>query len=326
MIYIFYGDNDLLIEDRLLKFGTELVYLDSNDEDFLDRFKQHLNPRLLGENPSLVLKGADKLNSRVEDIVKQLVDNHITVIFISKAKPEQLLKKLKDHKITYEVIECTQKPFKQRQGQDFIKFVKSMIAEYKLKLPPGTSELFSSVFINQPRILKQELRKLSAFKQGEMINKEEMLALIHWPPEGRVWDLTDALLERNWSKFLLFLDREIKLFFLDREIKLNKDEKIPWLIGALKTTVLNLLLVKAASESGKLQSIKLHPYYKFKLTRYCHNFSYQELLSLLKILANLDRRYKKYQLDIQNFLSEFVFQLTEEGFKLTPMQKRTVKL
>jgi len=153
-----------------------------------------------------------------------------------------------------------------------------------------------------------------------MINKEEMLALIHWPAEGRVWDLTDALLERNWSKFLFYLDREIKLN------KVNKDEDIPWLIGALKTTVLNLLLVKAASESGKLQSIKLHPYYKFKLTRHCYNFSYQELLSLLKILANLDRRYKKYQLDIQNFLSEFVFQLTEEGFKLTPTQKRTVKL
>lgn len=318
MIYILYGDNDLLIEEQLLKFEGELVFFDNNNSDFPNKFKQYLNPRLFGDNPILVIKEANRLNSFIDELVAQLVDSRLTVIFIDKTKPELLLKKFKDHKIAFKLIECTQKPFKQKR--DFIKFVDSLIAEYRLKLPPGTNELLASVFLNQPRLLKQEFRKLSAYSQGvsshsnsgrpepnggALISKEELMGLIHWPAESRVWDLTDALLERNWSKFL---------FYLRRETSLTKDLYL--VIGALKTTILNLLLVKAAVETGKLRSVKLHNFYKFRLSQHSNKFTQPELFSLLKILADLDRRYKKYQLDAQAFLSELVYQLTEAGFSL----------
>jgi DNA polymerase III delta subunit len=292
MIHILIGEDNFCIKEKIdeLKKG-EKIYISLQEKDYIDNILKYLNNRLIGEKPAIILKNFPK-NSKFnlgDSVLEALSKND--AIFVLNKKDENLIKKLKNLKIDYKIYEIPKLEFK--NIKDFEKFIEETIKKYDLKIPKTYIKTFAKIFINQPQILVQELKKISYYKKGRELTKEEIGYLIKWPGDSQIFELANCLLENKYKEFILRLQREISL-----------GTKIENILGLLNKTLIRILLLKKAKSFKDEERLGLKYGYKKILKQYTRNISEEKIKKIIKILSNIDRRYKKFLIKEEDIIFE----------------------
>jgi DNA polymerase III delta subunit len=299
MIYILIGEDNFSIKEKIdeIKKG-EKIYISLKEKDSLDTILQNLNNRLIGKRPNIILKDFPS-NSKFnlgDNILEALSKNN--AIFILNKKDEIIIKKLKNLKIDYEIYEIPKLEFKKEE--EFKEFIEDLVEKYNLKLPKTYIPTLAKIFINQPQILIQELKKLSYYKKNKEITKKEIEDLIRWPLDSRIFELSNYLLKNEYKNFILALQREITL-----------GTKIENILGLLNKTLIRIFLlkkVKSYKDEERLEKeFKMGYGYRKILKQYTKNFTEEKIKKIIKILSNIDRKYKKFLINNE----EVIFELAE---------------
>jgi len=279
MIFILVGDNYFLIKEKIDKLvKEEKVYLSFKEKDFKENFKKICNNRLFGNNICLIVKDLEKIDLS-EDFLINFKNKK--VVFIYQKKPESLIKKIKQLKIAYEIVELPNLKFK--NPKEFEEFLKGYLKENNIKLPEEFLSSLSKIFITNPTILLNELTKIKFYKQNAVITKEELLSLIKWPTDSRIFEMLDDFLNRKKADFILRLNREISI-----------GTRLEQIIGFLYKTLLRIFLLKKAKNKKDEEQLNLNYFYKQRLKNYTKQFSDEEIKKIINHLAEIDRKYKKF--------------------------------
>lgn len=299
MIYILIGEEDFLIEENLEKIGWKnKAKLSFKDKDFKFKFNQFINRRLFGEDVSLILTDLDKIDLKKE-FLQSLRDKNVALIF-KQNKPEVLIKKLKDLKIPH-IIE-TIPSLKFKKPEDFEKFLLEYLQKINLKIPQNFLKSLAQIFLHSPVVLLNELKKIRYYKTGNQLTKEELVELIRWPTDSQFFALLDSFLNKDFNNFVMRFQREILIG--------TKAESI---IGFLAKSFLRLFLAKRLTSDNRkiLDLLNISKAYQWRLKQQSKNIKEAEIKKIIQVLAEIDRKYKKFFLKDEEIIYELIKHLKE---------------
>jgi DNA polymerase III subunit delta len=155
-------------------------------------------------------------------------------------------------------------------------------------ITPEAAALLADFIGNQLRLLANELDKLATYVgDGETITAEDVRMLSAQVQEARIFDLTDAMAQRNPKRALDILHD----LLADGEPPLK-------LISTITTQVRSLLLVKELSQQGKRSSeiastIGIAPFVADKALRQVGKFTPMQLENAYRRLLATDAALKR---------------------------------
>ena len=293
MIYILIGEEDFLIKEKIesLDIDGDILVFSAKEKDLEDKLNKSINQRLFGKDEWIIIKDCDKssLNNKILNIL--LKNKNIILIF--NQKPDYLIKDLEKNKIQFQIEEIPSLSFK--KPEEFEAFLKEFIKNYNIKIPDYMLKNLSKIFLNSPNALLNELKKIKYYKEGKPITKEELIQLIKWPTDSQIFELLDDLVNKNYEDFIMRIKREILI-----------GTKIENIIAYLYKTLLRILLIKKIKykQSNILNSLNIKPAYQWRLKEYGKNLDEAEIRKMIQILADLDRKYKKFILKEEDFAYE----------------------
>ena len=303
MLYLIIGENDFLVKEKIKEITNDNYKLFSfkknKEEDFYGEILNYINRRLFDINPFfIVINDLEKLD---------LKDSFISIlkranfILLLKKKNHQLIKKLKDSKITFEIIELENLKFKSEYS--FKKFLEKYLKDKEINLPKEIIDIISKVFYQNPEYLINELKKIE-YSSSLNLKKEDIINLIKWPNDSTIFNMLDDFLEKNYSNFILRLKREVYI-----------GTKIENIIGLLFKTLLRILFLKNAKYKKNYDILNLNPYYIKKLQSYTYKFNDLEIIKMIKLLSDLDRKYKKFMIKENELIYEIAETLVTKKYE-----------
>ncbi|MBO0779065.1 MAG: DNA polymerase III subunit delta [Ktedonobacteraceae bacterium] len=172
-----------------------------------------------------------------------------------------------------------------------------------VKISPGAASLLANFIGNQLRLLANELDKLATYAgPGGTIQEDAVRLLSAQVQEARIFDLTDALAQRNQRQALNILHD----LLADGEPPLR-------LISTITTQVRSLLLVKELAQRGMrtaqiASSLGLAPFIVEKSMRQIGKFSAAQLEGTYRQLLETDTALKRSRLSPEMALDLLVVQ------------------
>jgi DNA polymerase-3 subunit delta len=160
-----------------------------------------------------------------------------------------------------------------------------------VKITPEAILLLTNLIGNNLRLLANELDKLATYVgKGATINVEDVRQLSAQVQEARIFDLTDALAQRNRKQALNILHDLLS----DGEPPLK-------LLSTITTQVRTLLLVKDLSGKGLrgaqiASTLSMAPFIVDKSLRQVHNFTPAQLEQAYRQLLATDAALKRSRL------------------------------
>lgn len=160
-----------------------------------------------------------------------------------------------------------------------------------VKITPGANSLLANFIGNQLRLLANELDKLATYVgPGGTVQEEAVRQLSAQVQEARIFDLTDALAQRNQQKALNILHG----LLADGEPPLM-------LISTITTQVRSLLLVKELAQKGMrsaqiASALGKAPFIIEKSLRQVGKFSVAQLEVIYRQLLDTDAALKRSRL------------------------------
>lgn len=184
------------------------------------------------------------------------------------------------------VIQCTLP-----KGAALETWISKRAASLGVKITPEAASMLANFIGNQLRLLANELDKLATYAgPGETIGVEDVRQLSAQVQEARVFDLTDALAQRNRKQALDLLHD----LLADGEPPLK-------LISTITSQVRSLLLVKELADDGLrisqiVSATGLAPFVAEKALRQIGKFSLSQLEGAYRQLLATDAALKRSRL------------------------------
>lgn len=244
-----------------------------------------LDNKALQENPTVC-----------EDMCKQ-DDPSITLVFVHNGKPDK-------RKKLFKILErsCTSHDCAPLTGRDLTTWIGKKIAAANLRLQPAAQRLFESMLGNNLSIIAKEIEKLTVYAGGQTLCEEDVMALTAAAAQTNVFDLVDALGQKQTAKAL-------KLF---HGLVQDKYDVIPLLamIARQVRLLMQCLSLKATYQQAWKQHISLHPFVLKKIEEQSRNFTLQELQQLYRELYQIDKTMKSSSVDPIGLLDRLTLALT----------------
>ncbi len=161
-----------------------------------------------------------------------------------------------------------------------------------VKISSEASSLLANFIGNQLRLLSNEIDKLSTYVgEGKTINADDVRKLSAQVQEARIFDLTDALAQRNRKQALNILHD-----------LLSDGEPPIKLISTITSQVRTLLLVKELSQKGMrsatiASTIGMAPFIAEKALRQVGNFTMPQLEEAYRQLLSTDAALKRSRIE-----------------------------
>ncbi|MEK7652912.1 MAG: DNA polymerase III subunit delta [Patescibacteria group bacterium] len=273
------------------KNGLNVIRLDGEALDF-ENFKQEaLTVPFLGEKKLIIVKNVLKTKKRWEPIFEFLKSRGETLennfVFIElltnekKARPAgTFFSYLKKQKYSWE--------FNLLKENQLKKWLDGYLADKKIKTDKeALEELIISVG-NDLGHLTLEIEKLAAYKDGDLIKKEDVQLLVKAKFDENIFNLVDAMGEKNKRRALKLASDQINggnhpLSILSM---VNRQFKILIKIKERQERNERLNNLELASALG------LHPFVVQKASRQAKNFTFDRLLKAQNELIQMESLLK----------------------------------
>ena len=219
------------------------------------------------------------------EYIPQLPETTVLIVLADEELPSssQLLKAAEEHG---KVIQCTLP-----KGAAVENWINKRATSLGVKITPDATTMLANFIGNQLRLLANELEKLATYVgPGATITDEVVRLLSTQVQEARIFDLTDALAQRNRKQALDILHDLLS----DGEPPLK-------LISTITSQVRSLILVKELADDGLrvsqiVSATGMAPFVAEKALRQIGKFSTAQLEKAYRELLTTDAALKRSRL------------------------------
>lgn len=295
MIIFLYGEdsygisqklNELLNRYRIknpigLNF-TSLNFLENSLEDLKDNL---INTSLIPEKKLIILKNIEKSDSlKLLDLIKShnlSIREDVILIAVS-------FRDFKNKLFEYLIKKPNQSQnFKPLKYYEFKNWARNFFNSFNTEITGEALEFLLSKCGSDKWRLDSEIKKITCFNANGLINRHQIEDLILVNNNHNIFELTDALANKNKKQALKALYKI-----------LENGEKPTEILGMMAWQIRNIIQFKLDSKS-----LKLHPFVLGKIKESASLFSIEELkVGLLKII-DLDLAFKTTDLSEKTALS-----------------------
>lgn len=301
MIVFLYGEGSYRISQKLNELrdkyrsknpsGLNFISIDLS-ENFLARLEDNLsNSSLIPEKKLIILKNIEKTDSEklLELIKSQNVSKRDDIILVAVSSGG-----FKDKLFEYLIKKPNQSQnFKPLQYYEVKNWARKLFNSFNIEI---TGEALDFLLLNcgsDEWRLDCEIRKIAYFKIEGIISKSQIGELLVINKNQNVFELTDALANKNKRKALKALHRI-----------LESDEKPTEILGMLAWQIRNIMQFKLNPKS-----LKVHPFVLAKLKDSAKFFSIEDLKSILLKIIDLDLAFKTKDVNEKTALSLLIAEL-----------------
>ena len=196
------------------------------------------------------------------------------------------------------------KKFEKPQGPALERWIRQQVAEGNGRITPQAAQLLAANIGSQMEILSREIEKLLLYCSGEEIQSEQVKRLSPYAAEASIFDLVDALGNRNSKKASQLLQEKFV------------EGADPFYLFSMFIRQIRLLIqVKELADEGKRpqtigQELKMHGFVVGKLYQQCQGFSLPQLEHIYFHLLEIDVGVKTGRNDMITALNLLVAALT----------------
>lgn len=295
MIYVLYGENDILIDKYIKNIIKEnnitdkIVYdYDTTSiEDIVTECAYNSlfnDKKLVVVNNSIFLTGKGSLESEVfTNYIHSVNPNTYLVLKVNSDKLDERKKIVKELK-EVSVVKC----FSLIGEKDIISYAKSYFESNNKKIDYDALREISLRINSNTKVLDSELNKLLIYKiNSDNINLDDVKKVItKYEEEGNIFKLVNAVINKD----------KASIFNLYKDLIENKEEP-QVIISLLESNIRLILCTKILLEEGYTKEkiaahLKEHPYRVGLSINSSRNISLNELVKMLKYLSILDYEIK----------------------------------
>ncbi|RJR30977.1 DNA polymerase III subunit delta [Candidatus Parcubacteria bacterium] len=286
------------------KSALNLEKLDAKKMEISDFRRAIMSQPFLAKKRLIIVENlfAKPQKKLCHEILKTLSDmkNDNIIIFWDGETPKKpadgclpLFKKLADQKYSQQFKLLTEAETKKWILQE-IKKIGSVIEN-------EAANLLACWIGNDLWQLDSEIKKLAAYCQNRPITVLEINLLTKSKLDENIFNLTDALGQKNKAKALRLIQNQL-------DLGISQTSLLSKMIWHYK----NLLLVKNFSESGCFSyfkiaaELKIHPFVAQKALQQSGNYTHNELKKIYQRLLEIDFSFKTSQVDGRTLFDLFV--------------------
>ncbi len=179
-------------------------------------------------------------------------------------------------------------------------WIKKRVKKQNAKITPKASQLLIDIYGNDLYALDNEIKKLSSFNlKNKLIDQKLINNLILANPKQEIWDLTDAVGDKNQKRALTLLENA-----------LNQGADINYIISMLGYQYRLILKIKSFQKNHSTKQVKkiantlsIHPYPCKKALKSSQKYNLKEIKKIYAQLTNIDFLSKKSNVKAKNLLS-----------------------
>ena len=195
------------------------------------------------------------------------------------------------------------KKFDLLKPQELQLWIKGQFQKARMEAEPGVVNFLAEAIGPDLWRLKTEIDRLTALKGGNVLALEEVESLVRGEIEPDIFEMIDALGQKNKKRALQTLDQQ-----------LQKGKPPSYLVSMFAYQFRNMLLVKELLTQGlgfsEIQRTSgLHPYPLKKAIAQARFFSFSQLREIFQKIVDLDTKLKYSKVPSQIWLERFIFQL-----------------
>jgi DNA polymerase-3 subunit delta len=308
MIYFIYGQDSFRskrkLEEIILgykkvhKSGLNLIYVDikrptgDGYSDFKDFYSNLKITSMFAEKKLIILKNVFrdlKFQEEFSENIKNLEDLKDIIVIYEDTEPD---KRVKFFKALQKNGKCQEfnylSPAVLRKWviQEFSAKGRSTSGGETAKINPEALDLLINYVGNDLWQMTNEINKLSNYKRGSVIIKEDVELLVKPNLENDIFKTIDALASRNKKLALSLLHKHLD----------NGDNAL-YLLSMITYQFRNLLTVKEMQEMQKpygliAKACGLHPFVVQKTYYLCNQFSIKQLKKIYQKIFQVDSDIK----------------------------------
>ncbi len=306
MIIFLYGQDSYRVTQKLKELvsaykaknpsGLNFISLDFPENNLDDLKGNLISNSLIPEKKLIVVKNIFKINHEsLTDFLKEKnIDSDQNVILIAVGfgaadNKNELFKYL------------TKKPnlaerFEYLKPYEIKNWVKNSLRRSGIEIAGEALDFLIVNYGSNLWRLDCEIKKLTDYKNKGVIIKSEVEKLVATSTNYNVFELTDALANKNKKRALLALHKA-----------LDNGEKSNELLGMLAWQIRNLLRFKLNPDRSS--QMKLHPFVLEKLKGSAKLFSLEELNRIMSKIIDLDLAFKTSDINEKTALSLLISEL-----------------
>jgi DNA polymerase-3 subunit delta len=311
MIYFLYGEDSYRLKEKLdeiilgykkiHKSGLNLIKADAKEIDFKDFFMNLKINSMFDEKKLIILKNVFNSLKFQEEFLKEIKKIEETKDIIVVYEEQKADQRTKFFKVLEKTAKCQE--FKSLQGVALRKWLKQKSDKVGAKINPDAEELILSFVGNNLWQITNEIKKLSDYKKGSVIKKEDVELLIKPNVENDIFKTIDALASKDKKKALSLLHKHID----------NGDVPL-YLLSMIAYQFRNLLIIKELQEMQKpyamiAKSCGLHPFVVQKSYYLCNQFSIEQLKKIYQRIFQVDSDIKTGKIEAETALDLLVSEI-----------------
>ncbi len=304
MIYFLYGEDSYRSKQKLAeiiegykkvhKSGLNLIYVDADKSDFKDFYSNFKITSMFAEKKLIILLNVFSNAKFQEDFlenIKALEDLKDIVVIYGKDKVDQktkLFKILQRHAKTQE--------FNFLQPAMLKKWVMREFEKNGAKINNDALDLLISFVKNDLWRISNEINKLSNYKKGSVVKKDDVETLVKPDIENDIFRTIEAIASKNKKQALNLLHKH-----------LDKGEAPLYLLSMIAYQFRNLLILKELIEKRLPYQViakksGLHPFVVQKTYYACGQFSSSQLKKIYQKIFQIDSDIKTGKIDTETAL------------------------
>jgi len=304
MIYFIYGQDSYrskrkleeIIEGykKVHKSGLNLIYADTKESSFKDFYNQLKISSMFAEKKLVVLRnvfGDAKFQEDFLENAKSLGDVKDIIVVYEDCAPDERIKFFK----TLQKIAKRQK-FSFLQPAPLKKWALQEITAKGAKITPDGLDLLISFVKNDLWRMAAEINKLSNYKMGDVIRREDVELLVRPDIESDIFKTIDALASKNKKQALSLLHKHLE----------NGDAPL-YMLSMIAYQFRNLLAIKELQGINTpynlvIKKSGLHPFVVQKSYSLCQQFSMPELKKIYLKIFQIDSDIKTGKIEPETAL------------------------
>ena len=293
-MYLIYGEEEFLIENKvnniINKSGVDELNISKYDllsDSLKDIIDDACTVSLFSDKKIVIINNFDNISKLEDDIVSEFdkfihnISSDVILILVCSKLDERKKLTKKKKKL------CTVKEF--NKNKNISNTVRSMFLDYKIDY--STVDLLIKIVGNDLMILNQEAIKLMTYKADKTITKEDVLALCSSNSNDDIFDLINAVVNKDKDKALTIYSNLIK----------SNEEPIKIVITLANQFRLiyqcKELYKKGNSEDSISKTLDIHPYRVKLALNNSKNYSSNIILKYLNDLSEIDNNIKSGVVD-----------------------------
>ncbi len=283
------------------KTGLNLISLDAKDISFSDFYDNFKISSMFAEKKLIILKNIFANKNFQEDFVKEVknIENLKDVVLVYENEaPDQRLKLFKTL-----LKECKCQEFVPLAGLPLKKWAQGEFEKLNQKINVDALDLLLNYVGSDLWRLSAEIRKLSNFRVGAVIKKDDIELQVRPRIELDIFKTIDALAAKNKPQALALLHKQ-----------LDGGEVPLYLLSMIAYQFKNLLIVKELAQKGLMyasivQKSGLHPFVVKKTYYACGQFSFEELKNIYRRIFEIDFDIKTGRIEAETALDLLVAEI-----------------